>query len=276
MGKRNGVVHNPFLEEFIFDVIFNLTPAQRRNLDKKYIKAIKSPASARTFCSKSSLEEQIHFLACCGVGWTLMFHNNEMTPISLKDTLRKFKDEKVASGLHDLTTRKIYITSNKELMHLSAVMAQSIHNPQYSVNLEWAKMGYRLNQWNAWVKGGVNKDFLKSLEAIEGVDKFSQTLEHSAITNRNMEAIFGIRPIDFRLLNYLYRNRNQFVGKYVLKDYFTGEFSVRQISQSIEALRKNHYLMKSAAVNRKEYTITGIGIDLVQKVFLHIFKANNF
>lgn len=273
---KTQMIHNPFLEEFVYDIIYSLTPMQRRSLPNEYVKVTKTPKAAKTFARMASLEQKYHLLSCLGIKWCNVFFNEEMTPHSFKEIMRKYKDDKPMAGLKEMAAEKLYITSDREFMHLLVAMAQSIHNPQYQLSLEWNKLGYRLNQWGTWTKSAENPDFTTALENLEAVNKFSLLLEHHDRTCETMSDVFSIRHVDFRILNFFFRNKSQYVEKEAAFIYFSNQFTKTLINSCINRLTVGQFLQKSAIPDAKQYTITGLGIDLTQKIFMRTLKSTNF
>jgi hypothetical protein len=65
--RRIPMVSDPYFDEFIYDIIYSLTPTQRRQLDGKYAQACSTPKRAQSFARTAPLEQKYFLLALLGI-----------------------------------------------------------------------------------------------------------------------------------------------------------------------------------------------------------------
>lgn len=269
------LVHDPYFDEFIYDIIYSLTPVQRRELNDEYEKVCRSPKKAKAFCRLASLEQKFHLLAQLGIKRATILFRENILPENFKDVLQAYRSKKAAAGLKEMAAQKLYVSTDRELMFLLISMAQSIHHPQYSLSVEWNKLGYKVDQWGRWKKTADNVDFTTANENIEAINKFALLLEHYNRTMESSEHVFRIKETDFRVLNYLFRNRHRYVPRDEIMNYFEGSIGKVIMFHSLKALT-DAVLIQGSAKNKKEIMITATGINLIGNVYKRIINSNNF
>lgn len=269
------LVHNPYFDEFIYDIIYSLTTKQKRDLDPVYAKMVSTPKKAKAFCRLGSLEQKFHFLASVGIKWSSILYCETASPKNFKEVLKAYQKEGRTHGLKQMANNQIYITTDREFMFMLMTMAQSIHHPQYSLNMEWNKLGYKMGALGVWTKSAANVEFTKANENIDALNRFSLLWEQQQRTTEIIESTFSINENDFRILNFLFRNKHRHVGKEEMFKYFETIIKDSMMYKSLKGLTENLYIQQSA-MNKKDYTITALGINLIDKIFQRAINTNNF
>jgi len=273
--RRIPMVSDPYFDEFIYDIIYSLTPTQRRQLDGKYAQACSTPKRAQSFARTAPLEQKYFLLALLGIKRATVLFDEKTTWANFKAILQNYRERNPGAGLKELAAQRVYISTDREFMFSLISMAQSIHHPQYTMSMEMNKLGYRLSQWGAWKKSIANAEFIKANENIETVNRFSLLLEQQSKTMETLEPVFRITYPDFRILNMLFRNRHRYVSRHEMITYFKGCINKPVVSASLFSLKKE-VLIQGSALTKNEVTITATGINLMDKIFQRILSSNNF
>lgn len=254
------------LNDFIYTVLFNASPEDKKGLQGKYLNACENEKAAKKFIETATREEKEFLLSQFGYQFYYLISPCKPSSTSLKEIV-----EMNGYKITDIKRGGFYIHSDKEIMHLVGLTCKSIHTPSYAMNLELMRQSYHVKKWS---RGNPVKD--QSSEVAEADSVLMRTLLSSTITMNYQAGITGISDIQVQILLYIYLNRNKQRSHSDVDDLFAGykgRYTPSGLKSAINSLVLNQFLQKSAV--DKTLTITSLGIKKCQEYRDAVLVNNN-
>ena len=264
-------IEDPVFQEFLYSLLYNTTIEARRIIPPRYLKFIKNEGKAKDFIRRVNPEEAKALLSYLGVRHFQVFvAENNVNFKDLKQILDKFKNKEAISALKDIVEHKLFITSDKEFITLLGLVSQTIHHKSYTMNLELSRTGYHLHGWAKRLEHHPSKDML------ENANILAKTLLSGALKLENSDFLFSLRPMEVQILLYLYPLKHTYVPLNQLYTAFSGYLTKLKITGCLKNLLASQHIQRSAITKEKEYTISGVGVRVVNDYMQAVLHANNF
>lgn len=254
------------LNDFIYTVLFNASPEDKKGLHGKYLAACENEKTAKKFLETATREEKEYLMSQFGYQFYYLISPYKPSNTTLKDLIE-------TDGYKITVFKKggLYVHSDKDMMHLMGLTCKSIHTPSYSMNLELMRQSYHVKKWSRTVPV---KD--QSSEAAEADSVLMRTLLSATITMNYQAGITGLSDMQMNIIIYLYLNRNKERSISDLNDLFSGykgRYTPAGFKTAINSLVLNQYIQKSAV--NKNLTITSLGIKKCQEYRDSVLVNNN-
>lgn len=261
---------NPCLNELVYSVLRSSDREDLLKLRGRFLKAAKSETAAKRFASIAKYEEKALLLAEFGVNFFTVFVNNDsLTSKKLREILNKYEADQNGSAMESLTESQIWVESDKEFIHLLGLMAQTSNHPSYKLNLEAQRAGYHAKRWTVSSK---NKNDKNIDETITTFDYLTRLLLQSCLITDRAPTLFNITADEMKLLLYLYSVRHTYVDKDKVWVYFLGNYNKKFISTHLKKLFKMQYLEIHPNEDLQKFTITSLGIGIVNRFLQTTFN----
>jgi hypothetical protein len=270
---KKFVIRDPFLEEYIYTLSYNVTSEQKKNLGKSSLKILSTSTRAKNFSTWSSLDEKQKFLAEIGMRYYTLIVPDEINTVNeLKVMMKKYEDGRANAGVEHAAKMKIFITSDKETTHLLGLASATIHHDNYLLSLDLMKTGHALKKWSKRV---TNKDHEESKDAIDYADLLDRLFYESIIVSHYTEGLIGLKERDFLIIMYLHRNRHVYLSKERINDNFRGILPLSGVTSGIKQLLMNNYIRKHVDYMHPRYMITASGVQLISQFRNRVLAAIN-
>jgi hypothetical protein len=264
-------IDNTAFNEFLYSILYNAAFDAKKIVPTRYYHLLRSERQAKKFISKANTDEARALLSYLGVEHFMVFVAKDRANFKdLKGILEKFKDDRKLESLQDIIDLKLFVTSDKELITLLGLVSQTIHHKAYSMKLELTRTGYHIRDWSKRLHQE------GSTEIIENCRLLAKTLLSCSLTLHKTDFLFGLRPLHIELLLYLYPTQNRYTTTKQIFSFFAGPYNKMKIAAAIKNLVKSQHLQKSAIAKRDEYTITALGIRVVNDYMDTVLHGNNF
>jgi hypothetical protein len=268
------LVRNPMLNEFVWDLLYNITDEQKKRLSKPHLLILKSSVKTKNFCEFSTLDEKVRLFSELGIENAIVFFQDKINSVNgLKKILEKYEQDKQAGAANEIAKLKVFVSSDKNVKWLLSLMADTIHHKSYFLNLEYNRLGYHIK---GWTKDRNLSDSKQVSESIENSDLLVTMMLNSAMAMDYIDGLLGISALDMKVLLYLYGYRHTYLEKGRIWDFFTPTIAKGKVNTSMKRLFMNEYIKKHIDYTNQRYTITTAGIDFVTKFTSHIMKQNQF
>lgn len=271
MNIKRRIIHDTYLDEFLYSLMFNSTRQQRERFPPEFIGVFRTSRDAKGFIAKATMEQKLYFLSLLGVEWFLLCGTRKNATKDLKEIVAKFKNESHSAGLNAITDKNIFVISGDQFIDYLGIMASMTHRKNYSYNVDLMKTGYHLHKWKKDVDYKNYNEISENNESYESIVKFVKSI---LLHNISIEANHAIKQTDLLILAYLYESKGAYVAHDAICDYFGGIFKKVVISTSIKLLRDINLIRISAIADKKEYSITPLGIDKLNKFIKKTITAN--
>ena len=270
---RKNISANAYLSEYVYDLIWNITAENKMKLSRRYWKLFQSALRARNFADFSTLEEKMQLFSELDINFALIISKEKLeNAVGLKKVMQMYQDDLNAGAVREISKLKTFVVTARDTAFLLSLMSQTIHSNSYFLNQQLNKTAYHIKNWK---KNEISPEGEQLREAFTSVDVIDKMLLNCSTHIELVPTIFGILPIDMKILLYL----NQFKHKYISKEEVIADFAGynrKKISTSLKRLQLNNYLTKHNDLKTMKYTLSQVGIKTVANFRNMILKANNF
>jgi hypothetical protein len=240
------LVRNPAFSEFIYDILYNLTYEQKKKLSKPFLYVAKSEIKSKNFAEFSTIDEKLRFLSELGYENSLIIFQDKLQNINnLKEILLKYNKNKASSATQDVAAMKLFACSDKQVKWLLSMMSDSISHKSYFLNIDNADLTIKL--------------ILNASTSLGYVD-----------------SLIGLNAYQIKILLYLYGYRHTYIDKTRIWDYFAGDMTKGKVTSALKRLFLNDYISKHIDWRTRKYSITGLGIESVNRYVKRILDQTNF
>lgn len=268
------LVRNPYLNEFVWDLLYNVTMEQKKKLSKPFLQILKSPIKCKNFAEFSTLDEKVRFLSELGMDCSIVFFQDKIQSMNrLKVILEKYEEDKQVAASKEITQLKVFVSSDKQVKWLLGLMADTIHHKSYFLNLEYNRAVYHVKKWDRNRHTPESKELNETIESSDFVAKFLISAFNSLGT---VSSFLEVTQYDIKILLYLYNYRHLYLEKARIWDYFSGDITKGNVTTCLKRLFLNEYIRKHADYRILKYSITGSGIQMVNQFMSRVLKSTQF
>lgn len=268
------LVRNPALNEWVWNILYNITPEQKKRLTAPFLTILKSSVKAKSFAEYSTIDEKIRLFSELGYDNAIVFFEDKAKSVnSLKVILEKFEKDRQAAASKEISQLKVFVSSDKQIKWLLGLMADTIHHKSYFLNLEMNRVGHHLKSWKSQRIAPSTKELS---DTIDNADLVINTLLNGLWVSDYAESFLGLKLLDLKILLYLYGFRHTYIVKDRIWDYFAGATSKQKVASSMKRLMYNQFMIKHIDVRLGKYSISSKGIESVNSYMQRVLKQNNF
>lgn len=268
------LVRNPALNEWVWNILYNITPEQKQKLSAPFLRILKSSVKAKSFAEFSTIDEKIRLFSELGYDNALVFFEDKAKSVnSLKVVLEKFEKDRQAAASKEISHMKVFVSSDKQIRWLLSIMADTIHHKSYFLNLELNRVGHHLKSWKSQRVAPSTKVLSDTLE---NVDIIVNVLLNALFIEDYVQGFLGIKALDLKILLYFYPLRHTYIEKPKVWDYFAGSMSKQLITASMKRLFASGFLTKHIDLSLGRYSISAKGIDTVNQYMQRVIKNSTF
>lgn len=271
MPKKLVSIPDHVLNEYIFDLLWNITTEERRHLNRRQLNALVSAGAAKRYVTSTGLEDKLVLLAKMGVEFGLYFGNIDGKRISrLQETHKKKGGDAV---IKEMQEERIFILSSREVCQFMNLLSSYAHSENYMLNRQFLKVAHRLNKWKEW-KSELNDEYAESVEASKEIARFSYQLLNMT---KYMDGLTGVSTDSLMILLYLFRFKSNFVEDGELMMRIVPSITKNKYTYAIKKMEKEFFIERKAATKNKQWQITAKGVDTVMKFQKTLLNyINNF
>lgn len=267
------IVVNPFLNDFIYDIIYQATTEQKRGLPRRYTKKVRDSAATRKFVDRSYFEEKMEVLQSLGYSWFfIFFEQTKHDGRTLKEIFEKYRADEKRTPAQSLLENRMYVTSDRKFAHQLGLMADFANSPHYSQSLLLNKAGYHIQKWKKQMKAPINDMARDQMD----ISKYLVEMSLNMTIQVDYTEDFGMARNDFKILSYLYTKQHIFVDYVNITQRFSNNLTLAKITGSLRRLLNNSMISKTPKVTERKYQITALGINAIATFYKNVLKANEF
>lgn len=255
------------LNEFVYTVLFKSNYEQKRKLKGGFLKAAMTEKAARAFAENSSKEDKEILLAT--LGYEFCYIINPAGSFKLvQDLLSIIPTAKKSQISAAITELGLFITTDKQLLRMLGLMAQTTHTPSYYMDLEMLRQGYHIKNWKKRY-GGEKENTYRDLD--EKSRSICLFLSNATSSIESAKSLFGATASQVKILLYLYASTTD-VPDQDLKDNFSGRLTGKEFGDSIRGLMHEGRIERLSNI----VSITGSGIKIINDYLHSVIHPNNF
>lgn len=269
---KHRIIHDPFLDEFLYTLIYGADHIQRGRFPESWQHVFKSSLAANRFCSSATLEEKLYFLTLLGVDWFVVCANRLIAAKSIKSALSKFKQHKNLAALEEMVEKEIFVLSAEKFADGLGLMASVEHQKAYSYNMALSKVGYSLRKWNKNVNHKVARDIEERREYQDSVVDYTMGC---ALNFMTIETNYSMSASDMLILLHLYKHRHAHVLSNKIYEYFIGILTKTDIGNALRRMVDVDFIRLSLINKPNSYMITALGIHKINQ-FISKSLLTNF
>lgn len=252
------IIKNQYLNNFTWDLCYNLPQEKIRELSLKYRRMFASQNKVKSFCEKASLDERLHLFNEIGLesGLTILPEKKKIG-IALKDIWDKYENEKIAAAQRQQGGIGIYVTTSKETAFLLGFMGQTINNETYLKTLQYNKTSHHLRGWK--------KEFnsIRQLELQEitiNALYCAETILNAGLTYDIGKSLFNLYDVEAKVLLHYYVRKAAYLTIEDIYSRFAGYITNARLLRANKKLYLNGFIQKHLDWEKKQYTISSDGV----------------
>lgn len=255
MAKK-VLVNDPIINEMAFDYLYTVSSNNRKKLNGKELRALRTSTRARQFITRSTLDEKYFLLSKLGAGFTLFIHNgNPLASREIKQLMEKYKDMSKTEIMEDMATNKIVVLSDRTVINFLNILSDLSHSETYMLNMDFHKVGKQMNNWKDVYRPEVDST-LETLEFARIINRFTFNVNMSM---KAVKGVFEIVDLDINILMYLYDYRIQYITRETIDRVFAGLYKKTIITAAVKRLVEKALIERNPTKNKLEYQITALG-----------------
>lgn len=272
--RRKEIDPDPAFDEYVYTILYNATPADRDKLPLRFRKIMKSEKSVTRFITASSLETKINLLSYLGIKHGLFLVDDYSQSMKkLKDKLADIDKQKKAGLLQDISDNKLYVVTDREVIHRLTSLARLTHTESYLLNQQFQRVTYQVHNWS------------RKFNRTDGLDLPQIEADMSAVIKTVLQAnmsiefstsIFGLSMNQIKVLLFLYLSREGYTPIEKLWDFFAIFLSKLKVTAAVKELFEERHIEKHGVSGNREYIITGKGIKMVNEFLNRVLQSNTF
>jgi hypothetical protein len=270
MPAKRDVIVNPFVSEFIYDVIINATLDQRRILNGKYAKVGRSKRKARAFSVTSTLEEKALMLAKLGVPFAWVFNLEKGKFQELKGSMKQMNTAQISDKM---LNEKYFVITDKQFLFFANLMASNSHSETWLMNRDFLNAAYRLSEWK---QNYSNIKLSEAKDALPAAREMAKIMMNTIMFSSYADSTFDINEAETAILLYFLSKEKEFIAEDELKLFFNGIYRNFKLVRAINTLLKAKYIEKGEGEWAKQYRITGWGVDIALRFEKKVFSLENY
>lgn len=202
---------NPFLNEFLYNVLYHATISEKKEIPKRYAKKIKTSSAAQKFVNTSYIEEKLEVLTALGVGWTLVFYDKKKNKAkSITKIFESCTKDNQKDYIKLAMEQGVYLMTDRHMIMYQGLMADQTNHAIFSQSLLLSKAGYHTGKWRKTINSGETQT---AKEHLEVAPYLAETILNTAIGLEYVEGTAGVTKNDFKILCYLYTVHHRYVSQ---------------------------------------------------------------
>ena len=113
------LVRNPALNEWVWNILYNITPEQKKKLSAPFLTILKSSVKAKSFAEFSTIDEKIRLFSELVYDNAIVFFEDKANSVNgLKVVLEKFEKDRQAAAAKEISQLKVFVSSDKQIKWL--------------------------------------------------------------------------------------------------------------------------------------------------------------
>lgn len=272
--------------EYVYNILSNVSHEQKIKLNSRELQILKTDAAIKRFSSSAPLKQQMVMLTRLGYDWFFGFYPvGKMMPELMKKayTQHTIKDTRT-DVMQELIDSHVFVIDNKAVATALSMMAMNNHSSVFMINSEFLKLPKELAIYERSSSSLANlvKDYnpnnvtAEYREAMRSLDLFNEIVGEVFRSEDYLKTVMRITRIDFWILHYLFKHRNNYVSVDYLKRQLHEKYPLKSI-----AIRCNYLWKELKLIDRLpkttniSYTIKSDGILLLGEIMNIIINRSS-
>lgn len=283
MPKRNLAFFDPKHNEWLYDVLVNLTHEQKERLNHRELKSIKTKSQIKKFAATGNLEKKLILLTKVGIEWSMLFYfPTKFTTGLIKEAFRQYSMSGKAVELTErMLETKTFVLSSRNVAIALSMMSMNCHSDVWIPNMEFLRVRKITNQMVANISRGMSdKNMVKEFNSgYDGVKVIARIVNQAMTVDNFLSSVLGLQPLDMLILNMVFHTPYNYVSVDYIKAELKSTYKPQSIGLRCVYLWKQRGMLEKmpASENVAKYRITQEGILTVGQVANYIVnRAANF
>lgn len=262
------------LSELIYTLITELSKEQKKEFPLVLLKKINTAKKAAKFATSSTLDQKQEFFSYLGFySFFTLIDGIDVTPLNFRETFKSLKKEKPLSMVEEMVNKGFYITSDLDFTYSLSLLSAAKNSSFYKAGMQLRRTGYHLKKWPKKITHPKEEEITDLKESDMVLDKvMGATLE----TFDMVDVASDVEKDEFRILLFLKQYQGFYKTYEEVCDHFGRRFMKRAIAGAIRKLKEKQMIQKHVMSDKREYTITKMGIRAIQSFKTRVFQSFNF
>lgn len=272
MPLRKYSFVDPKFNEFLYDVLVNLTPSQRERLSPFLAAKIRTRTAIKRFVNGESLEQKMAILTSIGFEASLLVYRPENFD---PETVKKVYKQNAMNGtpvenITEMIRNKFFVVTSKDIAQALVLMNHNCHGDSYYINQDFLKVRKAV---------GVTKHISLSEKNVARQTK--DAMQAFREVCRLMLVAYGVpsylsgksdlRPVDMAILLILAMFPNNYVSVNFIRRNLSHSYKEAVINRTLgELMRVHKYVDRlPKSEDDKSYRITAEGLLVLGRIVNH-------
>lgn len=255
-------VRHPALDELVYTVLYEMPYEIVRQMEPKIRKACWNEKGARKFARTCTREEAEYVMAMAGMEFFYIVAPKNLKRNMLVDLVTMYAKNQRGKALDHIASNHIFVNSESSLMRTLSMVASSMGNPNYFLNVELIRAGQNLKKWR---KRNISQEALLIREAEESASKLAASNLNAILVCKGAEHRFKMSELQVTLMLKLYSDYGSVEYEKLVKE-FRHAYSAIAIKGELNNLIDSHFVTRSLSDSSSSYKITGLGIKRATEI----------
>lgn len=166
MPRRNYHWQDAKFNEYLFEVISNLTQQQKDRLSPVLAAKLKTKEMTKRWINGANLDQKLVFLVSVGIELSLVFYQSgKMDAGLIKRTYNQIALRNIpAQNIKQMLDEKVFVIDSKSIAIALAMMSTNCHGDAYYINKNFLRLGTAINNMK-WKVGMAEKNVSRQVLA---------------------------------------------------------------------------------------------------------------
>jgi hypothetical protein len=281
MPVRNLAFFDPKHNEWLFDILMNLSQDQKARLNAAELRKIRNKTAIKQFVALGDFEKKLIMLAKVGVEFNVIFHiPDKFSKDLIKDAYRQYAIKKSVDVIDQMMASKTFVLTSRDVAISLSMMSSACHSDVFIPNVEFMRLRRHTTEAAANISKGMsernlNREYNEGWQAVLLMARiYNQMLE----VDTYLESVLNLQPLDLAILNILIQTPYNYVSLDAIKRQLRNAYKANSVMFRCTYLWKQRLFIDKmpAAQNVPTYRITQEGILAVGEIYnLLLNKAVN-
>jgi hypothetical protein len=265
MPKRNLAFFDPKHNQWLFDVLVNLTMEQKSKLNTRELRELRSKSTIKKFVATGNLEKKLILLTKLGVEWNILFYvPNKFSTDIIKQAYRQYAIKASADTVEKMVKSKTFVLSSRDVAISLAMMNMNCHSDIWLPNIEFLKVRQTTNEIAANISRSMSdRNLVKAFnQGYNGLRIVTNIVNEAMLLDSYLMSVYSLQQLDMVILNLLFKTPNNYVAVSYIKTELKHTYKPIVIGLRCSYLWKQKKMIDKmpAAENVSSYRITQEGI----------------
>lgn len=270
MPVRFNIVFDEKTNEYLFNLLSNISKEKKGQLNTKELKYFKTKSSLKRFITNSIIDKKLTLFTRLGYDWSLLFFDSsKFTIAEIKNAYKQHSMEGLrVENIDQMIRDHTFVLGAKEIAIGLAMMSSNCHTDIWRINNQFLKFSRDVSNVREMMKNSEKNQNVEFLSTYQSMRKLNRLLFHLGGMDAYVEAVLGLQMTDIGILNVLYEKPHSYYREDVIQKKLSHIYRPTTIATRCRTLFDWGYLEKiPTAVKKPSFQIKAKGVLALGEIF---------